>query len=155
MPWEDWLCHIDYELTSLHSFGAQGLGHFPALFTSLKHYSDFHDDDINGIPHSEIAQYCTIYHDHVFAGLNRRPIWYQPWRRVFWSSTSASALAVWNWESCYWIDMSKRWWGKQKAAHLDSLVRCNRSLPDSFLLHSHRPTYRFHKYCFCMDLRRS
>jgi hypothetical protein len=99
-----------------------------------------------------IARYTTIM---FLRGWTGDQFDTSPEGEFFWYSTSASALAVWNWESCYWIDMSKRWWGKQKAAHLDSLVRCNRSLPDSFLLHSHRPTYRFHKYCFCMDLRRS
>ena len=150
LPSEDWLCHIDFELTSLHSFGAQGwLGPlsqiFPALFAFLKHYSDFHDHDINDIPHSEIARYCGI--TFFFTGLNG---WTgnhfdtSPEGEFFWPSTSASALAVSNLRALL-LDWHVKTLGKM--LHLDSLVHCSRSLPDNFLLHSQR-LYRFHKHLF-------
>ena len=153
LPSEDWLCHIDFELTSLHSLGAQGwLGPLSRSFQHLSHFwSTIPTFMIMTLMIFHIRKLHDIAGSFFFYGvewLNRQPLWYQPWRRVFLTQYIRFGACCLNLRALL-LDWHVKTLGKM--LHLDSLVHCSRSLPDNFLLHSQR-LYRFHKHCFGMDL---
>ena len=129
--------------------------HFSPLWSTIHHHSSLFR--LSWWWHEWYSTFgdCTILHDLFFAGLNRQPIWYQPWRRVFLIQYIHLDACCLNLRALLLDWHVKTLMRKQQAAHLDTLVHCSTSVSESFLLHSHRPTYRFHKYCFCMDLRRT